>query len=320
MAPAGACPNCLRRSWLLSLVAPYIEKALDHDNGELPFDLLRLDNAALVEAVAPDVAATLLARIDALNEGYFAGTLRAADAWSTCRHDPFYPVSLHELPAPPSALIGLGDPSLLVGFDWSETVTIVGSRRATTYGREMARALGADLPASGVTVVSGLDFGIDSCALRGAVDRAVDRTSRTIAVLPCGADIAFPVVHRSLWRKIVDSGLVISELPPETPPYQWTITARNRIMAALAGVTVIVEAREASGSLVTAKVARSLGNEVGAVPGQATSICSVGTNALLANDAQVVRGAEDVLLMLRGGGVVTEDPQERAADPTDPRR
>ena len=315
MARAGACPKCLRRSWLLSLVAPYIENALDQTKGELPFNLLRLDNAALVEAVAPKVASALLARIDALHESYFADALRAVDSWATCRHDPFYPASLHELQAAPSALIGLGDPALLVGFDWSETVTIVGARRATTYGREMARALGADLAASDVTVVSGLDFGIDSCALRGAVDHA----GRPIAVLPCSADIAFPAVHRSLWRRIAERGLVLSELAPETPPWQWSIAARNRIMAGLAGVTVVVEAREASGSLVTAKVARSLGNDVGAVPGPATAICSVGTNALLASGGPIIRGAEDVLLLLRGGGAVSEDPQERAADPTDQR-
>jgi DNA processing protein len=202
-----------------------------------------------------------------------------------------------------------------VSFDWSETVTIVGARRATSYGREMGRALGADLAANDVTVVSGMDFGIDSCALRGAADHA----GRAIAVLPCSADIAYPASMRSLWRRIKETGLVISEFAPETPPWHWSISARNRIMAGLAGVTVVVEAREASGSLGTAKMARSLGNEVGAVPGPATSVGSVGTNALLANGAQVVRGAEDVLLMLRGGGVVTEDPQERAADPTDQR-
>lgn len=313
MAHAGACPNCLRRSWLLSLIAPYIEKALDPAKGELPFDLLRLDNGALVEAVAPKVASSVLARIGALRESHFSDALRLADAWATCRHDPFYPASLHELPAAPSALIGLGDPRLLVTFDWSETVTVVGARRATSYGREMGRALGADLAASDVTVVSGMDFGIDSCALRGAVDHA----GRTIAVLPCSADIAYPASMRSLWRRIKETGLVISEFAPETTPWHWSISARNRIMAALAGVTVVVEARKDSGSLVTAKEARSLGNEVGAVPGPATSVASVGTNALLANGAQVVRGAEDVLLMLRGGGVVTEDPQERAADPTD---
>jgi DNA protecting protein DprA len=313
MTPAGACPNCLRRSWLLSLIAPYIENALDHDNGELPFDLLRLDNATLVEAVAPKVAPTLLARVDALHEGYFADALRAVESWATCRHDPFYPASLHELPAAPSALIGLGDPGLLVGFDWSQTVTIVGARRATTYGREMSRALGADLAANDVTVVSGMDFGIDSSALRGAVDHA----GRSIAVLPCSADIAYPASMRSLWRRIKESGLILSEFAPKTPPWKWSISARNRIMAGLAGVTVVVEARKDSGSLVTAELARNLGNEVGAVPGQATSLCSVGTNALLTNSAQVVRGAEDVLLMLRGGRVVTEDPQERAADPTD---
>jgi DNA processing protein len=298
MAHVGACPKCLRRSWLLSLAAPYIEKTLLADAPDpRPFNLLRLGNEALLERVAPQVAATLLARVEALPERYFADSLRAAECWATCRHDPFFPESLPEAPGSPPALIARGDPALLVGFEWSQTATVVGVRRATSYGREMARAIGADLAAAGVTVVSGLDFGIDSCVLRGAVE-----AGRTIAVLPCGPDLAFPAAHRSLWRRIAERGLVVSELPPGTAAWLWSVPARSRVMAALAGMTVVVEAGESSGSLVTAEVARSIGNEVGAVPGPATSRRSVGANALLADGAHVVRGAEDVLRVLRGSG------------------
>ena len=295
MAHVGACPKCLRRSWLLSLAAPYIEKTLAKDPGRSIFDILRLSNEALVERVAPDVAPTLLARVEALPEHYFADALRAAECWATCHHDPFYPESLNEAPAAPPTLVGLGNPAHLVAFDWSQTVTVVGARRATSYGREMARALGSDLAAADVTVVSGLDFGIDSCAHRGAVE-----AGRTIAVLPCGPDLAYPAAHRGLWRRIAERGLVVSELPPGAAPWRWTTPARNRIMAALAGMTVVVEADEGSRSLVTAELARSLGNEVGAVPGPATSRRSVGTNALLVTRAHVVRGADDVLGVLRG--------------------
>jgi DNA processing protein len=303
MTHAGACPECLRRSWLLSLAAPYIERTVARDPSPSPCDLLRLGNEALAERVAPDVAATLLARVEALPEHHFAKQLRAADCWATCRHDPLHPESLREAPGAPAALVGFGDPVHLVAFDWSQTVTIVGARRATTYGREMARALGADLAAAGITVVSGLDFGIDSSVHRGAVE-----AGRTIAVLPCGPDIAFPAAHRGLWRRIGERGLVVSELPPGTPPWAWSVKARSRILAAVAGMTVVVEADEGSASLVTAELARSLGNEIGAVPGPATSRRSVGTNALLVERAHVVRGAEDVLDVLRGGG-----PERRAA-------
>ena len=295
MTHTGACPECLRRTWLLSLAAPYIERSLAKDPGRSVYDLLRLGNEALVERVAPNVAPALLARVEALPEHYFAEALRVAECWATCHHEPFYPESLHEAPGAPGALIGFGDPAHLVAFEWSQTVAVVGARRATSYGREMARALGSDLAAADVTVVSGLDFGIDSCAHRGAVE-----VGRTIAVLPCGPDIAYPAAHRGLWRRIAERGLVVSELPPGAAPWRWTTPARSRIMAALAGMTVVVEADEGSGSLVTAELARSLGNEVGAVPGQATSRRSVGTNALLVDRAHVVRGADDVLGVLRG--------------------
>jgi DNA processing protein len=311
MPHPGACPQCLRRSWLLSRAAPYIEKALADAPDPRPFELLRLSNEALTEAVAPKIAPTLLAHVEALSERHFAAELRAGDCWATCRHDAFYPESLREAPGAPWALVARGDPALLVGFDWSETVAIVGARRATTYGREMARALGYDLAAAGVTVVSGLSFGIDSSVLRGALE-----VGRTIAVLPGGPDLAIPAAHRTLWRKVTERGLVVSEFPPGAAPWRWTFPARIRIMAALAGMTVVVEAAAGSGSLAAADVARGLGHELGAVPGPATSRLSVGTNALLAERAHVVRHANDVLGVLRGERC---GPEDRAADLPDGR-
>jgi DNA processing protein len=148
-----------------------------------------------------------------------------------------------------------------------------------------------------MVVVSGLAFGIDGCAHRGALD-----AGRTIAVLGCGPDVAYPASHRSLWRRIGEVGLVISELPPGATPWRWTFPARNRIMAALAGMTVVVEAARRSGSLITTDLAADLGRDLGAVPGPVTSRASAGPNALLASGAHVIRDAQDVLDAMLGPG------------------
>ena len=137
-----------------------------------------------------------------------------------------------------------------------------------------------------MTVVSGLAFGIDACAHRGALE-----AGRTVAVLGCGADVAYPASHRSLWRRIQERGLVLSELPPGTGAWRWAFPARNRIMAALAGMTVVVEAAQRSGSLITADLAADLGRDLGAVPGPVTSRVSAGSNDLLAGGACLVRDA-----------------------------
>lgn len=307
MTHAGACSQCLRRSWLVSLAAPYIEKTLGPAPSASALELFCLSNEALVETVAPKVAATLLARIESLPESYFTDELKAANCWATCRHDPFYPESLREAPDAPRALIARGKPALLIGFDRQQTVTIVGARRATTYGRGIARTLGHDLAAAGLTVVSGLSFGIDSSVLRGSLE-----AGRTISVFASGPDVAIPAAHRTLWRKVSDRGLIVSELAPGAGAAPWTFSARNRIMAALAGMTVVVEAKSDSGSLLTADVADRLGRELGAVPGPAHARLSIGTNALLAEGAHLVRDAQDVLDVLRD----SPEPVDRAADLT----
>ena len=298
MSQPSACPDCLRRSRLLAHLAPYIEKVATGAPGSRSPELLRLSNEDLATAVAPKIAAQVLSQIAAVPESRLAADLLAAQCWACCRHDPRFPIGLRDAADAPWALIGRGDPALLERLEPEAAVTIVGARRASTYGREVARELGRELTVAGLLVISGLAFGIDACAHRGALDAGT-----TVAVLGCGADVAYPASHRSLWRRICELGLVLSELAPGTGAWRWTFPARNRIMAALAGMTVVVEAAQRSGSLITADLAADLGRDLGAVPGPVNSRGSAGANDLLAGGACVVRDAQDVLDAMLGPGV-----------------
>jgi len=288
-----ACPDCLRRSRLLAHLAPYIEKIATGAPGSRSPELLRLSNEDLAAAAAPNVAAQILAQVAAAAERSLEADLAAAGCWACCRHDPLYPAGLRDAADAPWALIGRGDPALLERLEPDGVVTVVGARRASSYGREVARELGRELAAAGLVVVSGLAFGIDACAHRGALDAGL-----TVAVLG-----SYPAAHRSLWRRICERGLVLSELPPGAGAWRWTFPARNRIMAALSGMTVVVEAAQRSGSLITADLAADLGRDLGAVPGPVNSRCSAGPNGLLAGGACLVRDAQDVLDAMLGPGV-----------------
>lgn len=292
-----ACSECLRRARLLAHLAPYIEKIATGAPGKRSPELLRLGNEDLAAAAAPGVAAQVLTQIEATPEERLRDELAAAGCWACCRHDPLFPVGLRDAADAPWALVGRGEPELLRRLVPDEAVTVVGARRASTYGREVARELGRELATAGLAVVSGLAFGIDACAHRGAVEAGL-----TVAVLGCGADVAYPAAHRALWRQIGESGLVLSELPPGCGAWRWTFPARNRIMAALAGMTVVVEATERSGSLITADLAADLGRDLGAVPGPVGSRLSVGPHNLLAGGACLVRDAQDVLDAMLGAG------------------
>jgi len=289
-----ACPECLRRASLLRLLGPYVERHLTHSPSGTLLHLLAMPSQELVATVAPNVCDQLLSQVDAMTPAQMTDSLGAAECWACCRHDELYPGQLRDLDSAPWALIARGDPGLLAQLSPSKTVAVVGSRRATSYGREVARQLGTDIAARGLIVLSGLAHGIDSCAHRGALD-----TGRTVAVLGCGPDVVYPAAHRALWRRIGDSHLVLSELPPGASPWRWTFPARNRIVAALAGMTVVVESRTRSGSQVTADLASGLGRRLGAVPGPISSRASDGPNALLARRATVIRDARDVLGTLR---------------------
>ncbi len=298
MSDPRACPDCLRRSRLLAHLAPYIEKIATGTVGSRSPELLRLSTEDLAAAAAPKVAAQILAEVGAVPESRLLADLAAAQCWACCRHDGRFPAGLHDAPDAPWALIGRGDPAFLYRLEPEGTVTVVGARRASAYGREIARELGRELTAAGLLVVSGLAFGIDGCAHRGALEAGT-----TVAVLGCGADVAYPASHRSLWRRICESGLVLSELPPGTGAWRWCFPARNRIMAALAGMTVVVEAAQRSGSLITTDLAADLGRDLGAVPGPVNSRASAGANDLLAGGACLVRDAQDVLDAMLGPGV-----------------
>jgi DNA processing protein len=310
MVEPRACPECLRRSWLLTDLGPYIERISTGEVGSRSPELLRLSNEDLVAVAAPNVTEQLLARVAALPESRLNEELVQAGCWACCRHGDLYPDHLRDAVDAPWALIGRGDPALLDGLEPFQAVTIVGARRATSYGREVARELGRELAAAGMVVVSGLAFGIDGCAHRGAID-----AGRTIAVLGCGPDVAYPSSHRTLWRRICETGLVISEFPPGATPWRWTFPARNRIMAALSGMTVVVEAATRSGSLITTDLAADLGRDLGAVPGPITSRASAGPNGLLASGAQVIRDAQDVLDAMLGPG---RKPLVRSGPDLDP--
>lgn len=300
MSEPRACADCLRRARLIAHLAPYIERVATGEKGSRSPELLRLSNEDLAMAVAPNVAAQVLAQVGAVPERHLRADLLAAQCWACCQHDPLFPVGLRDAADAPRALIGRGDPCLLTRLEPESAVTVVGSRRATSYGREVARELGRELAAAGLLVVSGLAFGIDACAHRGALEAGT-----TVAVLGCGADLAYPSSHRSLWRRIAGSGLVLSELPPGTGAWRWTFPARNRIMAAIAGMTVVVEAAQRSGSLITADLAADLGRDLGAVPGPVNSRASAGANDLLAGGACLVRNGQDVLDAMLGPGVST---------------
>lgn len=182
---------------------------------------------------------------------------------------------------------GNGDPALLA----SPAVAVVGARACSPYGAQVARMLGRELAAAGLVVVSGLARGIDAEAHRGSLET----TGRTVAVLGCGIDRDYPAVHASLAEQVGERGLIVSEYEPGVEPAPWRFPARNRIIAGLCVATVVVEARERSGALITADFALEEGREVFAVPGEITSALSAGTNALLRLGATPLTGANDVL-------------------------
>ncbi len=214
----------------------------------------------------------------------------AAGAVAVPLTSPAYPWRLATLPDPPPLLWVRGDVAVLreVG------VAVVGSRAATVYGRGAARALAGELAREGAVVVSGLAVGIDAEAHRGALEAG----GRTVAVLPCGPDRVYPRQHRELARAIAARGAVATELPVGAPPKRAFFALRNRLISGLARALVVVEARERSGSLISARHAADQGRDVFAVPGPIHAPTSAGPNRLLREGAWVATEARDVLEVL----------------------
>jgi DNA processing protein len=205
------------------------------------------------------------------------------------RSDAVFPRLLAAVHDPPPGLFVRGETELeLLG---RPAVAVVGARGCSSYGRGVARSLGRELAAAGLVVVSGLARGVDGEAHRGALEAG----GPTVAVLGCGVDRDYPAAHAHLARRVAEAGLVVSEYAPGVEPAPWRFPARNRIIAGLCAATVVVEARERSGALITADLALEEGREVFAVPGEITKSLSDGTNALIRMGATPLLGAADVL-------------------------
>lgn len=208
-------------------------------------------------------------------------------ATSIYRDSAAYPALLATITDPPDELWVLGDPAVLK----LEAVAIVGSRAASQYAMDMASSLAFDLARAGLVVVSGMARGVDGAAHRGALEAG----GKTIAVLGCGVNIAYPAEHEGLMMKIASTGAVVSELPPGAPPLPHHFPLRNRLISGLSRAVVVVEAGEKSGSLITARCALEQGRDVLAVPGNALSGRNRGSHGLLKDGAKLVEGVDDIL-------------------------
>lgn len=318
----NACPDCLRRTDLLRELSPAIDRRF---RGRRPSGLLTLDDEELVRTLTgPESGGGLPPRPVSDDELLRRSADHARDLGVTaiCRHDGAYPRKLLELADPPAVLHVLGGIPRLhatLGADEQRpTVAIVGARQAPAEARALAERFAATLAAAGVTVVSGMAFGIDAAAHVGAVRGAAAAGSddgATLAVLAGGPERSSPARHRLLHARIARVGAVVSELAPGTTPRPWSFPARNRLIAALADVIVVVAAAARSGSLSTAHFALDLDRPVGIVPGAVGSPAFAGSNRLLRDEpgTAVVLDPDDVrgLLGDRGGQLVIGVPVDR---------
>lgn len=255
-------------------------------------------NRHLVREPRGDGAFRAFAR--GFDEGAYRAHLRENGVRWLSRSDPDFPPLLGSIHDPPPGLFVRGDaaPATLRG----PTVAVVGARACSPYGAQVARLLGRELAAASLVVVSGLARGIDGEAHRGALEAG----GMTVAVLGCGIDRDYPAAHAALAARIRSSGLAVSEYAPRVEPAPWRFPARNRIIAGLSAVTVVVEARERSGALITADLALEEGREVFAVPGEITSALSAGTNDLLRLGAAPLLSSVDVLELF---GLAARQPE-----------
>jgi DNA processing protein len=223
-----------------------------------------------------------------------------------------YPSLLSHIPAAPPVLYVKGT----LEPEDSNAVAIVGTRKATAYGRRITGEIASDLAGAGVTVVSGLARGIDGCAHLGALQGG----GRTIAVLASGADVIYPPEHRELSERIMQSGALVSDYPPGTKPDAPNFPARNRLISGMSLATVVVEAPRRSGALITVDFAADQGREVMVVPGDVVSRTSEGSNRLLRDGARAVMSASDILEDLGLAPAVAAEPVQETLPLTDEER
>jgi DNA processing protein len=278
----------MRRAWLLAeLSGPLDFRARD---GTRLLELLSLDDDSLLRALAGRRRTELQER----HGGFRAEeATRDRGAESVCRHDPRFPRGLSG-PTAPHMLHVAGGAGRLSQLAAAPVVAIVGCRRASDYGMEVAKDLARGLSASGVTVAGTMADGIAVAAHAGALETGAG----SLAVMGGGLGVSPPARRRSLFHRVTRHGCAVSELPCDVDGRRWAPRASERIVAGLARLTVVVEATNAERELATARLARGFGRFVAAIPGRVTSMQSSGTNALLMEGAALVRGAQDVLDLL----------------------
>ena len=301
----------------MGFLAPHLAGVLDsrrEDQGRTRLrGVLALDDTELIRAVAGEAQAEATRFVERFDDAAAREQLEHREVSAVCRHSPGYPRALGALTDSPAILFSTGGPERLSALHGGRPVAVVGARRASPYGLEMAYRLGRGLGAAGVTVVSGLALGIDAAAHRGCLDAG----GPAIGVLAGGPDVPYPRSNSGLYERLRGHGIVVSEMPPGVRPFRWAFPARNRIMAELSAATVVVEAADPSGSLITSDFAQQMGRTVAAVPGRATARLAAGSNRLLKDGALVVTSAEDLLDELFGVGS-RPDPPVRSPVPSDP--
>ena len=297
-----ACPECQQRSTLLAALAPAIKRSTPLTRQALLGLLALKDDAQLRHAIRGTNPSKLP------HEPLPPPppppppptTAHATDNTSreTCRHDRAYPTALAQLDSAPAVLHTTCNKARLTQLLAQPTVALIGDRQHTNYGHQATWALARDLATAGITIISGLHQGIDAIAHHGALHAG----GQTIAVTGSAPEIPHPRQLEHLHHHIQTRGAIASEFPPGFyPPRRWCFIASQRIIAALADTTVIVEAGERSSALLTAQVAADLGKDVAVVPGRITDPAAQGTLALLRDGAHPIASAQDVLeLMPRG--------------------
>ena len=197
-----------------------------------------------------------------------------------------YPETLKHIEEPPYVLFYKGNLELLMG----RLAAVIGARKCTQYGIEIAKIMGRELSENNVTVVSGLAAGIDSVAQKVALEYS----GKTIGILGCGIDIVYPKCNKFLYEKVIKEGLLISEFLPKTPPMSYNFPRRNRIISGISDKVIVVEATKKSGTLITVDYALSIGKEIMAVPGPVINGNSEGCNKLIRDGAKPFTGMEDL--------------------------
>lgn len=245
-----------------------------------------------VDGIAPEALLTPALRKE---------RMRVAGVRPVFRGDADYPTALADIADPPDVLFIRG------AIPPVPMVAVVGTRRSTAYGRGLARAFGRAIAAAGWGLCSGLARGIDGEAHRGTLEAG----GLGVGVLGCGPDVAYPQEHAGLIAGLGESGAIVTEYPPGTPPQGWRFPPRNRIISGLSRAVVVVEAAATGGALVTASRAMEQGREVFAVPGDVDRESSVGCNLLIRDGAIPVLGAEDLVAAL---GLVLGPPRTRQPD------